>query len=80
MKPEGSANLRQSILCIRFEAVEAALKTVHLATGRSGVSPCALGHGLGYGLDGIIGLIFVVQQSQLKPFSHFLKYPSDRSP
>ena len=81
-KPEGSAKFAKSILCNSgFEAVEAALKTAHLATGRSGVVAFSGAyHGLGYGALTVTHRSHFRRpfQSQLKPFSHFLKYPSDR--
>ena len=81
-KPERSAKFAKSILCNSgFEAVEAALKTAHLATGRSGVVAFSGAyHGLGYGALTVTHRSHFRRpfQSQLKPFSHFLKYPSDR--
>jgi len=71
----------KSILCNSgFEAVEASLKTAHLATGRSGVIAFSGAyHGLGYGALTVTHRSHFRRpfQSQLKKFSHFLKYPSD---
>jgi len=63
-----------------FEAVESALKTAHLATGKQGVVAFKSGyHGLGYGALSVThrkhfrgGFL-----SQLKQFGHFAPFPTD---
>ena len=62
-----------------FEAVEAALKTAHLATGKSGIIAFDSSyHGLGYGALDTTGLCEFRQPflSQLKNFTSFVPYPT----
>lgn len=62
-----------------FEAVEAALKTAYLYTGKSEVIAFQGGyHGLGYGAVTVTGRREFRSpfQAQLKEFAHFLPYPS----
>jgi 4-aminobutyrate aminotransferase-like enzyme len=65
-----------------FEAVESALKTALLATGKNGVIAFAGGyHGLGYGaLNATHREHFRKPfRSQLRAFGHFAKFPSQKS-
>src|ERR1019366_6370119 len=65
-----------------FEAVESALKTAMLATGKNGVIAFAGGyHGLGYGaLNATHRAHFSKPfRSQLRAFGHFAKFPSHES-
>lgn len=65
-----------------FEAVESALKTAHLTTGKQGVIAFKSGyHGLGYGALSVThrkhfrgGFL-----SQLKQFGHFAPFPTEES-
>ncbi len=62
-----------------FEAVEAALKTALLATGKPGVITFSGGyHGLGYGALGVIGMPFFREPfaQQLKSFQIELPFPA----
>ena len=63
-----------------FEAVEAALKTSLLRTGKSGVIAFAGGyHGLGFGAVAATGLPFFREpfRAQLKDFATFVPFPKD---
>lgn len=62
-----------------FEAVEAALKTAHLATGKRGIVAFEGGyHGLGYGALNATHRPFFRQPflSQLGQFGHFVPFPT----
>lgn len=77
----GGARAGKTIFCNSgFEAVEAALKTAHLATGRKGIVAFTGGyHGLGYGaLNATHRAEFRKPwQSQLGNFGTWLDYPLD---
>lgn len=63
-----------------FEAVEAALKTAFLATGRRGVIAFhGAYHGLGYGALNVTqrGLFRNPFRPQLREFAHFVPFPDD---
>ncbi len=65
-----------------FEAVESALKTAMLATGKSGIIAFAGGyHGLGYGALNATHREHFRQpfRSQLRAFGHFAKFPSTKT-
>jgi 4-aminobutyrate aminotransferase-like enzyme len=65
-----------------FEAVESALKTAMLATGKNGIIAFAGGyHGLGYGALNATHREHFRQpfRSQLRAFGHFAKFPSQKS-
>jgi 4-aminobutyrate aminotransferase-like enzyme len=65
-----------------FEAVEAALKTAVLATGRRGIIAFAGGyHGLGYGALNAThrGHFRSPFRTQLREFGHFAKFPKAKS-
>ena len=62
-----------------FEAVEAALKTAYLATGKHGVIAFTGGyHGLGYGTLNVTHREFFRKsfQLQLREFAHFVQFPA----
>jgi 4-aminobutyrate aminotransferase-like enzyme len=65
-----------------FEAVESALKTAHLATGKQGVIAFESGyHGLGYGALSVTHRIHFRGGflSQLKQFGQFVPFPTNES-
>lgn len=65
------------------EAVEAALKTAHIATGKPGVIAFHGGyHGLGYGALTVTGNDFFRNRftSQLANWARFVPYPSEHDP
>ena len=79
-RPRGSRIHGKSIFCNSgFEAVEAALKTALLATGRRGVIAfCGGYHGLGYGALNAThrGHFRAPFQSQLGRFGRFVEFPT----
>jgi 4-aminobutyrate aminotransferase-like enzyme len=80
-KSEGVASSAKTIFCNSgFEAVEAALKTAMLATGRPGVIAFeGAYHGLGYGALNTTHRDFFRGQfrSQLREFGYFVPFPAD---
>src|SRR6185369_5561643 len=70
----------KSVFCNSgFEAVETALKTAALATGKPGVIAFAGGyHGLGYGALNVTHRRYFRApfESQLRAFGHFVPFPS----
>lgn len=76
----GKANTGKTLFCNSgFEAVEAALKTAILATGRPGVIAFeGAYHGLGYGALCVTHREFFRRpfRAQLGNFAHFLPFPS----
>jgi 4-aminobutyrate aminotransferase-like enzyme len=77
----GAAVSGKTIFCNSgFEAVEAALKTARLATGRPGVIAFEGGyHGLGYGALNVTHRAYFRQpfQDQLKEFAQWIPFPLD---
>jgi 4-aminobutyrate aminotransferase-like enzyme len=81
-KPGGSTPTGKTLFCNSgFEAVEAALKTAHLATGRAGVLAFeGAYHGLGYGaLTTTHRPLFRSPfRRQLREFARFVPFPTSR--
>lgn len=80
----GGAGRGKTIFCNSgFEAVEAALKTAMLATGKPGVIAFkGAYHGLGYGALNVTERDFFRApfSPQLRQFGHFVPYPTVRKP
>jgi 4-aminobutyrate aminotransferase-like enzyme len=76
----GLGSAKTTLGCAGFEAVEIALKTALLHTGREGVLAFRGGyHGLGYGAMNVTGWPMFKDPfaAQLRPHVHFLDYPED---